>query len=206
MNYINLISKFLSEVIINNKIKILFVILSIICFKYVDEIPDSQKELFIIKSVDLGDLYKNRYAYIYESSISNEIKVEVISFEKPQELVNNKIIYTAYNELNIPIWILFVVFTLLYVIPSFMYDDDDVSWELKDIWYDSLKSTIYSELEDGVYYYMSFGRLIHKSEKLLTPENVMRISGINSFSDIKSMPKFKTKSLKRESILKEIGI
>ncbi len=205
MNYINLISKFLSEVIINNKIKILFVILSIICFKYADEIPDSQKELFIIKSVDLGDLYKNRYAYIYESSISNEIKVEVISFEKPQELVNNKIIYTAYNELNIPIWILFVVFTLLYVIPSFMHDDD-VNWELKDIWYDSLKSTIYSELEDGVYYYMSFGRLIHKSEKLLTPENVMRISGINSFSDIKSMPKFKTKSLKRESILKEIGI
>jgi len=206
MQYLKLILNFLFNLIISNKIKILFIILSIISFKYVDEIPDTQKELFVVKSLDLGDKYKNRYAYIYETSISNEIKTEVISFEKPQDLVNNKLIHTKYNELNIVIWILFFLFTLLFIIPSFMYDDSDVNWELKDVWYDSIRSTIYSELEDGVYYYMSFGRLIYKSEKLLTPESVMRNSGISSLTDIKSMPKFKTKSLKRESILKQIGI
>jgi hypothetical protein len=206
MQYLKLILNFLFNLIISNKIKILFIILSIISFKYAGEIPDTQKELFIIKSVDLGDIYKNRYAYIYESSMSNEIKTELISFEKPQDLVNNKLIYTKYNDLNVLLWVLFGISSLLFVIPSFMYDDSDVNWELKDVWYDSIRSTIYSELEDGIYYYMSFGRLIHKSEKLLTPESVMRNSGIDSLTDIKSMPKFKTKSLKRESILKQIGI
>lgn len=87
-----------------------------------------------------------------------------------------------------------------------MYSDDNINWGLKSVWYESLKSTIYSDLEDDIYYYMSFGKLIHKSKKLLHPDTVIRNSGINSFSDIKSMPKFKTKSLKRESILKQIGI
>jgi hypothetical protein len=206
MQYLKLILNFLFNFILNNRIKTLFVILSVILFNYAGSIPDTQKELFIIKSIDLGDKYKNRYVYIYENSMSSEIKMEIINFETPQELVNSKLNYSEYNELNVLLWVLFGISSLLFVIPSFMYSDDDVNWELKDVWYNTLKSTIYSELEDGLYYYMSFGRLIHKSEKLLTPESVMRNSGINSFSDIKSMPKFKTKSLKRESILKQIGI
>lgn len=206
MQYLKLILNFLFNFIINNRIKTLFVILSAILFNYAGSIPETEKELFIIKSLDLGDKYKNRYAYIYETSVGDKIKMEVINSETPQELVNNKIIYTKYNELNIALWILFGISTLMFIIPSFMYSDDDVNWELRGVWYDSLKSTIYSELEDDIYYYMSFGRLIYKSEKLLTPESVMRNSGINSFTDIKSMPKFKTKSLKREKILKQIGI
>lgn len=206
MQYLKLILNFLFNFIINNRIKTLFAILSVILFNYAGDIPEIEKELFIVKSLDLGDKYKNRYVYIYENSISSEIKMELINFETPQELVNNKLIYSKYNDLNVLLWALFVISSLFFIIPSFMYSDDDINWELKDVWYGSLKSTIYSELEDGLYYYMSFGRLIYKSEKLLTPELVMRNSGINSLSDIKSMPKFKTKSLKRESVLKQIGI
>jgi hypothetical protein len=206
MQYLKLILDFLFNFILNNRIKTLFVILSVILFNYAGSIPDTQKELFIIKSLDLGDKYKNRYTYIYENSMSSEIKMEIINFETPQELVNSKLNYSEYNELNVLLLVLFGISSLLFIIPSFMYSDDDVNWGLKSVWYESLKSTIYSELEDGIYYYMSFGRLIHKSEKLLHPESVMRNSGINSLSDIKSMPKFKTKSLKRESILKQIGI
>lgn len=142
MQYLKLILNFLFNFIINNRIKTLFVILSTILFNYAGSIPDIQKELFIIKSLDLGDKYKNRYAYIYETSMSSEIKMEVINFEKPQELVNNRIIYTEYNELNIVLWVLFGISTLLFIIPSFMYSDYDVNWELEDVWHDSLKSTI----------------------------------------------------------------
>lgn len=206
MQYLKLILDFIFNFILNNRIKTLFVILSTILFNYAGSIPDKEKEFFIIKSIDIGDKYKNRYVYIYETSFSSEIKMEIINFETPQELINNKLNLLEYNELNVVLWVLFVVSSLLFIIPSFMYSDDYLNWDEKRIWRDSLKSTIYSELENDIYYYMSFGRLIHKSEKLLNPESVMRNTDINSLSDIKSMPKFKTKSLKRESILKQIGI
>lgn len=72
--------------------------------------------------------------------------MEIINFETPQELINNKLNLLECNELNVVLWVLFVVSSLLFIIPSFMYSDDDLNWDEKRIWRDSLKSTIYSEL------------------------------------------------------------
>lgn len=85
-------------------------------------------------------------------------------------------------------------------------DDDDTNWNLKEIWHDCLESMIYSEYEEGKYYYMSFGRLLYKSDTLISPRMVIHYSDIRKLSHILSMPKFKTKSDKREDVLKDLGI
>lgn len=71
MQYLKLILDFIFNFILNNRIKTLFIILSAILFNYAGSIPDRQKEFFIIKSIDIGDKYKNRYVYIYETSFSS---------------------------------------------------------------------------------------------------------------------------------------
>lgn len=189
----------------NNKGKLLIIASAIISYNYAGTFPDDVGQVKVVKYQDFGDELKYRHVYFYHRVEDSEIKLDFLSFDTPQKIENGKVTYTEYNDLNNLMWFLFGVSCFVLFTISVM-DDDDINWNLKEVWYDSLESMIYSEFEEGKYYYMSFGRLLYKSDTLISPRMVIHYSDIRKLSHILSMPKFKTKSYRREDVLKDLGI
>jgi hypothetical protein len=98
-----------------------------------------------------------------------------------------------------------LVVLCIVTILSIITGDDDFSWELKKCYVKSLTTLVYCELEDGIYYYMVMGRLICKNDKIIHGYHISNL-GVNSFFEIYRLPKFSTKTMKRENNLQKLGI
>ncbi len=152
---------------------------------------------------------KNHTNYVVKDKDGNNYSLK--NFDKPLKITNNTITYKETSTARFALLLIFWIAVILLVIAFFMGLNgiDEISWEFKDCWLNSLSTLIVCELEDGQYYYMVLGRLVYKSDKLYKKyrsDKLIERFNIYGFRDLMNYPKFKTKTETRNSKLDKLGI
>lgn len=195
---------FLYELIFSNKIKMIYIFIIVISYIYAGTFEDDIHTYNVINTTK----HNGNYIYTVETISDNKVEYKNYWYSKPINITNSKLSTTSYNGLNALLWLIFVVFIIVLLISTFL--EDDTGWEFSTVFREAISKVIRSEEESGEYYYTVFGRLIYKSDTVLTPSsyygNLASYFGIRDISSITSLPKFKTKSKKRETLLNSIGI
>jgi hypothetical protein len=203
MSYLKFLLNFFKYLVIINPFKILLLILSIISYQFIDTFQGEWEKYDVVATGKHG----NDFIYVIQVDYKDD-GYDVIKSETEKNIKEGQISIWDYNDVNILFWILFIVPLIVLCIGTIIgviHDDDDVSWELKKCYVKSLTTLVYCELEDGIYYYMVMGRLICKKDKIIHGYHISNL-GVNSFSEIYRLPKFSTKTMKRENNLQKLGI
>ena len=208
MSYLKLVFNFIKYLIIENPIKLLMVIAAIVAFNYAGTIPGGYEYYDIVSQSKDG----NTNIYVIRSHEQNsENPYDVYSSNKPEKIENNQLKFWDYHDGNILIWVVFGILSLLIVIFTIIglvNDDDDViGWEIERCYQLSITTLIHCDLEGDTYYYMIMGRLIEKrKDQIRYTSNLAREMRIFNMSDVFRLPKFSTKTQKRNNILDKLGI
>lgn len=206
MSYLKLVLNFIKYLVIKNPIKLLMVVGAIVAFNYAGTIPGGYEYYDIAAQTKDG----NTNIYVIRSHDGGENPYDVVSSNKDEKVENNRLVYYDYHDGNILLWIIFGILCLLIVIFTIIglaNDDDDISWNIEDCYQQSISTLIYCELEGDTYYYMIMGRLIDKrKDQLRYTSNLAREMRIFNMSDVFRLPKFSTKTQKRNNILDKLGI
>jgi len=181
---------YLFELIRINIVKTIMIVITSILFAYAGTIPDQTHERVILKEMQIG----GEWVYLYDSSDG----IEAYSQRKRGTLVGkDKNIYRwkEYAGGNAGLWIGFIILTIVTIVTMCV---DEGRWDFDEVFDEATKNFVKCEIEDDVYVYTIFGRLITK-ERYQTS----RFS-IYSIKDITMLPKYKLRSEKREDKLNQI--
>lgn len=190
--------KLLTNLLRLNPVKVLLLIvassLMFTAYKTKDNKTETKHKLFFYKE-DGSNYFK-----IYD--VNGQYQLEYDN-EKPKS-------YSTYSDkaLHEVTFIIGSIFSICsfisLILPLFMHDDEDVTWEFDKVFSKSTISLIKCDFEEGKYFYTINGRLLGiEDRKISDPVDKYRIKGI---SHILSLPKFNTKSKNREDKLKSLGI
>ena len=186
-----------------NLIKTIAFILIAVMVPFLNGVKDIKNE----DKIDYQYQKDGQYFYITQDISNNELKYEVQTFDKVPQIKNGKVISYSYNDVNIFIWLVFVVLCLFPIVGIFA-SDDDIGFEFEEVFQATVSYYITCELEEGIYYYFYGERFLGKSDKPLNNEYsyVARAFRISNMTNIKSCPVWKTKTQNRTSKLEEIGV
>lgn len=202
MGYLKFILVFILELVRTNIIKTILLVSSIVCFNLAGDFPDTIDTYKIINETKV----ENTHIYFYKTISDNKIEYDIITSESPIKMVNGEIRISSYSGFNVLFWILFSISTLILVVATFI-NDDDVGWELEDVWKEAFGTLIYCEEENGDYYYFALGRLIEKRNQQVTRRySITSELRIDGFRELYRCPKYQTKTQRRETLLNKIGI
>lgn len=200
---IKVIPIFILNLIKKNPIKLIALVVAIITFPFLNSIPDTINETPIVKEIKL----EGKYVYIFRDRINGEIKYDTKTFNKKQKLKNDVyLIEKEYNDVNIFIWVLFIVALALPVIGSFI-NDKEANWSFDDVSQRTIAYFITCEEEDGIYHYLYDDKLITKSQSMVQVyDNIAYTLKIYSFGQLRSYPVWNSKQRKRNTKLDQLGI
>lgn len=186
-----------------NLIKTIACILVAVVAPFLNSLKDIRNE----DKIDYQYQKDGQYFYVTQDISNNEFTYEVQTFDKVPHIKNGKIISYSYNDLNILIWVVFVVLCIFPIVGIFAADND-LSFDFEKIFQATVSYYITCELEEGIYYYFYGERFLGKSDKPLGKEYnyVARAFRISNMTNIKSCPVWKTKTQNRASKLEEIGV
>jgi hypothetical protein len=192
------------QLIITNPIKITALVIAITSWNYAGSFKNGTYKEPVVSE------FKDGSTWIYLTRNSgNSSGYEVMTSATKEKLVDGSLVLDDYNDINVLFWVFFVISSLIFSITTiigWINDDSDISWDLDNCLENSLNNIIYCELEDGVYYYMAFGRLIGKSKTQINPRRVADHFNTYSLSDLRKCPKFATKTQNRNNLLDRLGI
>lgn len=192
------------QLIITNPIKILTLTTAIICYNYAGSFKNgTYKEPVVSEFND-----NSTWVYLVRDQ-NNSSGYDVMTSSSKQKLVDNCLVLDDYNYFNILFWVLFSLLTLYFsinVIMGWVTDDDDISWDLRGCQSKSINDVIYSDFEDGKFYYLALGRLVGESDVQINPQRVSRHFNVESLSDLRKCPLFSTKKQNRNNLLNKLGI
>lgn len=203
LNYIKYLLVFIKEFILNNKIKLLFLKISIILFSFAGTIPDNIVYNKIVKEVKIDD---KTFLYIKSSIKNNEMNYEVIKSDKPQRVTNGILVTSEYNDGNVAMWVFFGIISFVLFIFTLSTWGESEGWEIEDCLRVAFLSLVTCEFEDGKFYYICCGKLIGISDHKKTHQYILGDFRVNGFDELKTCPKFETKEQRRENKLNKIGI
>ena len=200
MDYLKLYFNFIKNLIISNPIKIIFLIGAYISFNFAGTFKGSYEY------IDIVSQYKDKNTYIYVvKNEANSSGYDVLSFDKEQKTKNKQLRTFDYHDANIVLYVIFGISLLCVIVGSFI--DEDTEWDFNHSYQIAISSLIYCELEDDTYFYMIMGRLIDKrKDQIRYTSNVAREMRIFNMSDVYRLPKFSTKTKKRNDNLEKLGI
>jgi hypothetical protein len=205
MSYLKLILNFIKYLIINNPIKLIMVVAVVMSFKFAGTFPGENEYYNIVSQTKDG----NTYVYVVNSS-SNDSGYEILTSDKPKVVKNGQLQSWNYNDVNILLYVVGGILTIIILVGTIIglaNDDDDIGWEISDCYSMAITTLIYCELEGDTYYYMIMGRLIEKrKDQIRFTSNLAREFRIFNMSDVFRLPKFSTKTQKRNNILDKLGI
>ena len=198
---------FLKYLLISNPIKLLVLITAIILFNYAGTIPGEYVYYDLVSQSKDG----NTNVYVLRSHESNDdSSYDIYSSNKPQKVINNQLVVWDYHDGNVVLYVFSaILFLVLLILTIFciVNDDDEIGWDIKSCYTKAITTLIYCELEGEIYYYMIMGRLIEKrKDKIRFTSNLAREMRIFNMSDVYRLPKFSTKTQKRNNILNKLGI
>ena len=206
MSYLKLILNFIKYLIIENPIKLIMIVASVIAFNFAGTIKGGYEYYNIVSQVKDG----NTYVYVTNSKSESNNGYEVYTSDKPEVIKNGQIQVWDYNDANVLLYIIGSILTLIVLIVTIVglvNDDDDIGWNIESCYQRSISTLIYCELEGDTYYYMIMGRLIDKrKDQIRYTSNVSREMRIFDMSDVYRLPKFSTKTQKRNNNLDKLGI
>lgn len=206
MSYLKLILNFIKYLIIENPIKLIMIVASVIAFNFAGTISGENEYYNLVSQVKDG----NTYVYVVNSHSKSDNGYEVITSDKPEVIKNEQLQVWDYNDANVILYIIGGILTLIVLIGTIVgliNDDDEISWDFEGCYQRSISTLIYCELEGDTYYYMIMGRLIGKrKDQIRYTSNVAREMRIYNMSDVFRLPKFSTKTQKRNNNLDKLGI
>lgn len=182
---------YLFELIRINIVKTIMITITSILFAYAGTIPDQTHERVILKEIQIG----GEWVYLYESD-----GIEAYSQSERETLVGkdkNIFRWKEYAGGNEVLWVGFII---LSIVTIFTMCVDEGHWDFNEVFDETAKNFIKCEIEDDVYVYTIFGRLLAK-ERYQT-----RRFSIYNIKDITMLPKYKMRSERRNEKLNEIGI
>ena len=181
---------YLFELIRENLAKTIFIVLTCIFFNYAGSIPDQPHERTILKEMQMN----GKWVYLYETSDG----IEAYSISKREILVGkdkNIVKWKEYAGGNGALWFGFIVFSIIIIV---MMCSNEGRWDFSDVFENTIKYYIICEIEDNVYVYTIFGRLIEKSSYQTTRFNIYKLR------DITILPKYTLRSDRRNNKITEI--
>jgi hypothetical protein len=186
-----------------NLIKTIACILLAVVAPFLNSLKDIRNE----NKIDYQYQKDGQYFYVTQYISSSQITYKVQTFDKVPQIKNGKIISYSYNDLNILIWVAFVVFCIFPIVGIFA-TDNDISFDFEKVFQATVSYYITCELEEGIYYYFYGERFLGKSDRPLGNEYnyVAKAFRIYNMTNIKSCPVWKTKTQNRASKLEEIGV
>ena len=206
MSYLKLILNFIKYLIIENPIKLIMTVVAIIVFNFAGTFPGENEYYNLVSQVKDG----NTYVYVVNSHSKNDNGYEVYTSDKPEVVKNGQLQLWNYNDANIILYIVGGILTLIVLfgtIVGIANDDDEIGWDIEGCYQRSISTLIYCELEGDTYYYMIMGRLINKrKDQIRYTSNVAGEMRIFNMSDVYRLPKFSTKTQKRNNNLDKLGI
>ena len=206
MSYLKLILNLIKYLIIENPIKVIMTVIAIITFNFAGTFKGENEYYNLVSEAKDG----NTYVYVINSRTQDNSGYDIITSDKPKLIKNGQVKVWDYNDGNILLSIVCVLLTIVVTIGTIIgivNDDDDVGWDFEYSYQRSISTLIYCELESDVYYYMIMGRLIDKrKDQIRYTSNVAREMRIFNMSDVHRLPKFSTKTQKRNNILDKLGI
>ena len=206
MSYLKLILNFIKYLIIENPIKLIMIVVSVIVFNFAGTIKGGYEYYNIVSQVKDG----NTYVYVTNSKSEGNNGYEVFTSDKPEVIKNGQLQVWDYNDANVLLYIIGSILTLIVLIVTIVglvNDDDDIGWDIESCYQRSISTLVYCELEGDTYYYMIMGRLIDKrKDQIRYTSNVAREMRIYNMSDVFRLPKFSTKTQKRDNLLDKLGI
>jgi len=188
-----------------NIIKNIALILVIVIAPYLNSIKDTRKEY----KIDYKYQKEGQYFYVTKKIENNETKYKLLKFTKKlpvggikfPQIKNGKIISYSYNDLNILIWVVFVILCLFPIVGIFIKYDDDIGFDFTKVFQATISYYITCELEEGIYYYFYKDRFLGKSEKPLYIEYtyIARAFRLDNMTMVRNCPVWKTKTQNRVS-------
>ena len=179
---------------------------AVVAFNFAGTLPGENEYHNLLSQVKDG----NTYVYVVNSSGKSDNGYEVYTSDKPEVVKNGQLQLWNYNDANIILYIVGGILTLIVLIGTIVglaNDDDEISWDFEGCYQRSISTLIYCELEGDTYYYMIMGRLINKrKDQIRYTSNVAREMRIFDMSDVYRLPKFSTKTQKRNNNLDKLGI
>lgn len=206
MSHLKLILNFIKYLIIENPIKLIMIAGAVVAFNFAGTLPGENEYHNLVSQVKDG----NTYVYVVNSSSTSDNGYEVFTSDKPEVIKNGQLQLWDYNDANVLLYIVGGILTLIVLIGTIVglaNDDDDIGWEFEHCYQRGISTLIYCELEGDTYYYMIMGRLIEKrKDQIRYTSNLAREFRIFNTSDVYRLPKFSTKTQKRNNILDKLGI
>ena len=203
MNYIKYLLIFIKSLIFNNKIKFLFLLVNSILFHYAGTIPNSINDNKIIKEVQVDD---RTYLYIRSSVQNNQMNYDIIQSDKPQKVTNGILTTSGYHGGNVALWVFFGIISITLIVYTCITWNDSDGWETEECLEEAFLSLVVCEFEDGKYYYTCCGKLLGVGVNKRRHEYILGDFGVRGFGELKTCPKFETKTQRRDRSLKELGI
>jgi hypothetical protein len=174
-----------------------------ILFHYAGTIPNSINDNKIIKEVQVDD---KTFLYIKSSIKNNEMNYEIIKFDKPQKVTNGILITSEYHDGNVAMWVSFGIISFVLFIFTLLTWGESEGWEIEDCLGEAFLSLVTCEFEDDKFYYICCGKLIGISDHKKTHQYILGDFRVRGFDELKTCPKFETKTQRRDRSLKELGI
>ena len=199
--------EFIKAVIMLNKLKTLALVVCLVLFYFAGSIPDDTIENKIIGTMEVEDPIDGRsYLYIRSFIQNNKVGYEVLQFNKPQEVKGGILTTKSYHGGNVAMWISFgIILVVLFIMTIALWGESE-GWELDDCWKQALLSLIECELEDGKYHYICDGKLIGTRNFKINHDRILGEFNHFEFHELKTCPKFETKTRRRQKSLQELGI
>lgn len=206
MSYLKLAFNFFKYLIIENPLKTLMVTGAIVAFSFAGSFPGENDYYNLVSQSKDG----NTYVYVVNSDSDSNGGYEIFTSDKPEVVKNDQLQVWNYHDGNILLYVLGSILSLISSIATILglvNEDDDTGWDFQTCYTLAISTLIYCELEGDTYYYMIMGRLIEKrKDQIRYTSNIAREMRIFNLADIYRLPKFSTKTKKRNNILNKLGI
>jgi len=203
MNYIKYLLSFIKELIFNNKIKFIFIVIACVLFYYAGTIPNSIVSNRIVKEIQIDN---ETYLYVRSGVQNNQINYDIIQSDKPQKITNGILTTSEYHGGNVALWVLFGIISLVLFIFTVITWNDEDGWEINDCLEKAFLSLVECEFEGDKYYYTSCGKLLGIKEHKVNHQYILGEFRVSGFDELKTCPKFETKTQRRERSLNKLGI
>ena len=181
---------FVRELLASNPFKTVFVVLGIIFYSYAGKLPQVRNEATFYHQLELNGKWVGIYGDDFETMV----------FDSKPKLINGKTyVYYNYHPGNAFLYFGLVLVVIFVVVGSFVND----GWELNYVFGSSVSIFVRCDIEDGVYVYTIFGRLL---AKYTTQCDTTIFNDLRRVTRILGLPKYETRMSKRERLLRKLGL